>query len=371
LQTSSQSNPSLGVVVVTFQAEAYVTACLESVLATGYDPIRVVVVDNASPDGTADAVRAWATGRTPFVPPPDWPFPDGAPVAKPLEFEETDDVADPSRARRARVTLVASTRNGGFAAGVNTGLRLLAEDRRIEAFWILNPDTIVEPQAPFAFARKAREMGRYGVIGGRVVFMSAPERVQADAGRLHPLAFTGVSLNQGALAPQTSMPSEDTVDYIPGVSMVVSRAFLDRVGPMDETYFLYFEEIDWQMRRGDLPFGLEAAACVRHRAGAAIGSSGWRRAANAFSIYFTTRNLLPFVARWSRWRLPFAYGMAWVKLARHWGFGQPQVSAFLRGLHGLGPPAAVRARLPDKVWSDILRSTPSSGRSGTAGKWSR
>lgn len=75
----------------------------------------------------------------------------------------------------------------------------------------------------------------------------------------------------------TPVPAEDPVDYIPGVSMLVHRSFLEAAGPMDESYLLYFEGIDWQLRRGDLPFGLEPRALVLHREGASVGSGGWQR----------------------------------------------------------------------------------------------
>lgn len=357
---SSPSPHRIGVVIVTYGAEDYVTGCLESLMASGYEGLRIIVVDNASLDRTTEVVRDWASGRTPFAPPEDWPLSRREPIPKPLDYAEirNGDAGERAGDAEATVILAQMERNRGFAAGVNAGLRILAADSSIDHFWVLNPDTIVEPQTPFAFARKAREMGRFGVIGGRVLFLSAPEQVQTDAGRLHRFGFTAVSLNHGAVAAHTMMPRSEDVQYIPGVSMLVSRAFMEHVGPMDETYFLYFEEIDWQLRRGDLPFGLEPEARVLHRAGAAIGSGGWRRAASPFSIYFTCRNLLPFVGRWSPWRLPFAYGMAWAKLVRHWGLGSPQVRAFMCGLHGFGPPREVRARLPESVWAAVLAQAP-------------
>lgn len=348
------SSPVIGVVAVTYAAERFIPGCLESLVAATGPTLRIVVVDNASPDGTVGAVEAWASGRRPFVPPRDWPLTPGAPVAKPVSFRLVDRGAAATTAAEAVVTLLRSERNAGFAAGVNAGLRVLAADRNIDLFWILNPDTVVEPQTPAALLRRAEDLGRFGVIGGRVLFLEAPERVQADAGRLHPLSYTGISINRGAIAVATPMPAADGIDYVPGVSMLVSRAFLERAGPMDESYFLYFEEIDWQLRCGDLPFGLEPEARVLHRAGASIGSGGWRRTASPLSVYFTCRNLLPFVARWSPWRLPFAYGMAWIKLARHWGTSGRNVAAFLAGLHRLSPPAAVRAALPDETWAELL-----------------
>lgn len=352
MPSSTKPGPRIGVVIPTYRAADYIAACLESVAATDHD-LRIVVVDNASPDATDQAVLNWASGRVPFVPPDDWPLPPAPPVAKPLSLCFADDPAAPD----ADITLLRSSVNGGFAYAVNAGLRLLLQDDSIAWFWVLNPDTVVEPQTPAALARKAGEMERFAVIGGRVLYMSDPERIQADAGRLHPLAFTGVSVNQRAIASATSMPNAASVRYIPGASMLVSREFIANVGLMDDRYFLYFEEIDWQLRRGNLPLGLEPDARVLHRAGAAIGSGGGGSPTSPLSIYFMCRNLLPFVARWSPWRLPFAYAMAWAKLFRQWGVSHATLPAFLRGLHGFTPPAALKHQIPRTIWHSAIRNT--------------
>ena len=67
------------------------------------------------------------------------------------------------------------------------------------------------------------------------------------------------------------------------------------------------------------------------------------------------------MARWSPVRLPFAYAMAWWHLFRSWGAAWPRLAAMLRGLHRLGPPRQVRARLPDPVWQHILARRMSEG----------
>ena len=52
--------PTIGVVIVTYGAENFVLECLTSLLESGYPALRVVVVDNASPDSTRERVRSWA-----------------------------------------------------------------------------------------------------------------------------------------------------------------------------------------------------------------------------------------------------------------------------------------------------------------------
>ena len=338
---SDAALPTIAVVVVTYRAAGFIAECLDSLLATRYPALRVIVIDNSSPDGTADAVAAWG---------------EVASAEHGVRFERITRGAAEAPVSAGAI-LVDAGANLGFAGGVNCGLEIALRDLSCDLFWVLNPDTVVEPQTPFALARKAQSMGRFSVIGGRVLYLEDPARVQADGGRLHKFAGTAISVNIGATEKQHPMPSAESLDYIPGVSMLVSRAFIEITGPMPEHYFLYFEEIDWQLRRGTLPLAIEPDARVLHRAGASIGSASASRGASPLSIYFTCRNLPRFVMRWSPWKLPFAYLLAYYKLVRRWGVGGGRIAAAVRGLHGMSPPDRVRAILPEEIWQSIFSTS--------------
>ena len=256
--------------------------------------------------------------------------------------------------------------NLGFAAGVNVGLRAALGDRECDLFWVLNPDATVTPATPFALADEASRMGRFAVIGTRVLYAERPDVVQTDGGRLHALACTGVGVNIGARAAETPLPDPASLAYIAGVSMLVSREFVETAGLMPERWFLYYEEIDWQLARGDLPIGIAPQALVLHSAGASIGSGGVHKRASPLSVYFMARNLLPFVRRHAPAKLPFAYLMAYYKLVRQWGLDRANLAAMLRGLHRLGPPADVRQRLARDVWDRALSPPSAPSRPGDA-----
>lgn len=355
------AEPWIGVVIVTYGAADYIAECLESLVASGYPRLKVVVVDNASPDATPEAVRGWATGARPFVHPEDWPIARGALAAKPRAFAEMEAGAALSARFEdlAEVTLVRSGANRGFAGGVNLGLRALLPHPEIDLFWVLNPDCVVEPQTPGAFAAAARRAGRFSLMGGRAIYFGEPEIVQADGGRFRPWRGTGGSINVGRPAAECAPPEPAAMDYIPGISMLASRLFLERCGLMDESWFLYYDEIDWAFRRGDLPLAVAPEARVRHRSGAAIGSKGRDRLAGPLSAYFGARNRLRFVLRWRPWAAPAAYLTSILAAAKTFlpARAWTQWWATLRGLHGLPPPAAVRTRLDPSVWSTLERRT--------------
>ena len=300
--------PRLGVVIVTYGGADLAKACLTALLASDGVALDVVVVDNASLDGTAAALRSWIAGHAP---------------------------------RGHRLRLVEAEANRGFAAGVNQGLSRLTPDPGLDRFWILNPDTEPAPEAARAFATHP---GRFGLMGGRVVYATPPGRVQIDGGRID--RRTGVTRNLNRGAPGDAPPPVETADFVTGASLVASRAFLERAGPMAEDYFLYYEEVDWAMRRGDLPLIHLPDAVVRHHAGAAIGSAKAAGTASPLSQYCLARARRLFVRRHMPWARPgaLAYGVA--KSARLALSGhEAAAAALLRGALGLRPPKAVADRL--------------------------
>lgn len=333
--------PALGVVVVAYGSADVILDCLESLVASTGVRLAIVVVDNASPDGTPDLVRRWASGA-PHAPPP-LPFPL-LPSRGPRPLRASGESPLPEEGHG--VTLIEAGGNGGFAAGVNLGLARLAAEPALDRFWILNPDSVVPPGTARALATHPAPPGGFALLGGRVLYLDDPDRIQIDGGTID--RRTGVTGNLGLGQSHRATPPPDParVDFVTGASMVASRAFHERAGPLPEHYFLYYEEVDWALRRGGLPLLHCPEALVFHRAGTAIGSPAPGRPASPFSLYFKHRGRLRFVRRHLPLALPGAWAYSLAKAAQlALGGHRAEARAVLLGSAGRPPPPAVRARL--------------------------
>jgi len=351
--------PSLGVVIVLYNSADVILDCVESLLASRNVRLDVVLVDNASTDNTCQVIRDWAAGRVPFKPAPDVPFAIAG-AAKPLSllsaFPQSDGrAAGPGH----RIVLLETGLNAGFAAGVNRGLTLLAGVTELDRFWILNPDSIARPETASAFAMQAEPAGGFGLMGGRVLYCPSDDVIQIDGGTINRKTGVTGNLHQHASHPATPAPHADQMDFITGASMVVSRRFQDHAGPMPEDYFLYYEEVDWAMRRGDLPIVYCPDAVVYHRAGTAIGSAGLGRPASPFSLYFKHRARMRFVRRYFPASLPMAYAYSLAKAAQLGLKGYPKEAATLLGATFGRPPAAeIRTRLSPEAAKRAFAGEP-------------
>ena len=311
------------IILVNWNGWADVVECLGSLLHVVEPPRSIIVVDNASTDGSVSRIEAWCAGEFEHAPQASL---EGVVCSRraPADLRWASlDVGAVMPSPLPQVLLLRSSRNTGFAGGNNLGLAVAAA-AGCRAHWLLNTDTVVAPHSLVALLRRLDERPSAGAVGSTLVYYWRPERVQARGGAVfHP--WTGGSQHLGVDSllsdlPQDPGPTEQACSYIVGASMLITQDWLARVGPMCEDYFLYYEEIDWAER--GRPQGFELAwapdSLVFHKVG---GSS--RKRASRLSLRYLYRNRLVFTRRFHpgmRGRVVRAMGRQLVHhaLRGHW-----------------------------------------------------
>lgn len=332
----------LGIVLVNWNRWADTIECLESVLRSTI-PVRIIVVDNASSDNSVEHIIAWANGMQEAVPisaaMSRFSQP-GCPKPVPFERMSAADLEKSDAVARQVLTLVEAGANLGFAGGNNVGLRLLMADPRVNWFWLLNNDTVIEPTAAEALVRRMSTTHDIGMCGTIVRYYHDPNVVQALNGHSFNM-WTGQSQGIGSRQP-ISKPFDpkrvvDQTDFVVGASLGVSRRFLETIGPMEDRYFLYFEEIDWAARNdGRFAIGFANAATIFHKEGGSIGSSGVPGARSVGSDYWLTRSRLAFMRRNRLWMLPWHWLVTLALIGRRLLKGQVRKAGTIaRALFGM------------------------------------
>jgi GT2 family glycosyltransferase len=201
---------TLSIVIVSFNTRLVLENCLESLDAGSLGiPHDITVVDNASSDGSAGAVRE------------RWPY----------------------------VRVLQQERNLGFAAANNVGIRATRGDLIL----LLNSDTIVptgaidtlvkrllaHPDAAVAGPRLIDPGGRTELSFGRMIGPFAEVRQKV----ILALHDRGVGVAQRWVASATA--AERFVDWVSGACLLVHRADAEAVGLLDERFFLYTEDVDF------------------------------------------------------------------------------------------------------------------------------
>jgi GT2 family glycosyltransferase len=215
--TGPTDGADVAVVIVTHRCRDHVIACLQALRsAAEHSSVQVVVVDNDSRDGTLAALVAG------------------------------DD----------RPTVIAMGRNAGFACAVNRGIAAT----RSRHVLVLNPDTTAAPGSVDRLVRFADATPGAGAIAPRLRNGDGTDQATARAfptpaaalfGRRSPLtrAFPTNRWSARFLTGRDHRGDEPfAVDWVSGACVLVPRAVVDRVGGLDETFFLYWEDADWCRR---------------------------------------------------------------------------------------------------------------------------
>ncbi len=348
---NSLPTPILGVAIVTYASSDVIVGCLDSLLASEDVDLRIALCDNASPDDTVDVIRDWAVQR-------------GLNLAE-IAPEEA------ASGTTASLTLIRLPLNLGFAGGTNAALRHLVADPEIDLAWVLNPDCEVEPSAAKAFAARASRTGEFALMSGRVLFHAGDGIVHSDGGRVNMATGFCHNINRALPVAEADKKPTRRRDFFTGANMIASRAFIETCGLMREDYFLYYEEVDWALRRGDLPLVWCEEAVVRHHVGTSIGTAQANRAASAFSNYFNFRNRMIFLWRFNPVALPFAYLYSAAKVTQIlFRDGREAAAAALRGLLFLSPPHKVEAKVAPASRPLAFRCAESTGRNAMVGRYS-
>ena len=291
----------IGVVVLNWNGWPDTLECLESLLRCRGVEGPIVVCDNDSADDSLDRLKAWAEGRLDVWTPPGAPLRDLShpPHPRPIPFVEHDRGAaergGDDRDDAARLVLVRTEANLGFAGGNNVGLRYLLARQDVDAVWLLNNDTVVDPGAAEALAAEVARDPRIGLCGSTLLYYHEPDRVQAAGGASYN-AWLALPRHIGESLPLARIPGADEVRarlaYPTGASMLVTRVFLEAVGLMSEDYFLYFEELDWARRAaGRFRVGYAPESRVYHREGRSTGTDGSERKSATADYYFLRNRL--------------------------------------------------------------------------------
>lgn len=212
----------VAVAIVSYKSAGLTIDCLRSIEPERSTPgvrVRAIVLDNASGDATAIgeaiAANSWSS----------W------------------------------VTLIQARRNGGFAYGNNLAIQEACGERPADYVYLLNPDTVLRPGAIGALTRFLEDHVEVGIAGSSFenldgtdwpIAFKFPSMLSELEGGLQ-LGLATRLLQRWAVPVQMGKVDQ-SIDWVPGASMMIRRSVIDKIGGFDEGYFLYFEETDFCLR---------------------------------------------------------------------------------------------------------------------------
>ncbi|MFC5446844.1 glycosyltransferase family 2 protein [Paenibacillus aestuarii] len=227
--------------IVTYNSAAYIDQCLEAVFLQNHSIAQVIIVDNASKDGTLGKLERWAD----------------------------------------KCTIVRNAKNNGFAGGHNQAIRLTESDYCL----VLNPDVALEPDYVHHLVSLLSQHRELGSATGKLLFQANPHLVDS-AGLVINKARR--AFDRGANKPSEAYQEAEEVFGVSGAAAMYARRMIDDISVndefFDEDFFAYKEDVDvaWRAQLGGWKAYFEPAAIGYHE-------RGWKEGGRSSKPLFVRR----------------------------------------------------------------------------------
>lgn len=274
----------VAIIILNWNGKKDTVECLTSLrkLHHGEHEISVIVVDNGSSDGSVGAFRK--------------------------QFPE--------------ITVVEHGVNAGFTGGNNKGLEL-AYRQGCDYFWVLNNDTTVDPEALLSFLDAFRDR-HLGLASSKIYFSPGREfhydrYTEKERGKV--IWYAGGIIDWDNIygshrgVDEVDHGQYDMVEetgFVTGCSLIISRSCLEKVGPFDDQYFAYLEDMDLSVRAKQHGYTIQyvPTSIVWHK-----NAGSTARPGNVLQQYYFTRNRLLFGIKYASARTKFALAREAFRLA--------------------------------------------------------
>lgn len=286
--------PHVLIIILTWNHWEVTRHCLDSLRRLTYPNYQVLVVDNGSSDDTVAQIRE--------------------------QYPE--------------VMLLENGRNLGFAAGCNVGLRYALE-RETDYVFLLNNDTEIPPGLLDVLVPEAESLPRLGILSPELRYDHEPDRIWFRGSYRHPLTLEATDF--GPLGPRRirRQDSARAVDYLFGTAMLIPNQALQAVGLFDESFFMYYEDMDLSIRMQRAGYRLYSTTrtALTHQVAASTDEH------SDFRYYHKARSSVIFFRKHAGWLrrllviIPYRTGSMISTVTRLASKGEwATVRAYLRGL---------------------------------------
>lgn len=250
----SNERPLVWIIIVNWNGKADTLACLSSLRKISYASRHILVVDNASADGSVEAIRA--------------------------QFPE--------------VEVLVNERNERFARANNQGMQK-ALAAGADLVLLLNNDTEVAPDFLDHLVSAAASRPEVGMVAPKIYYHHDSQLIWFAGGRIN--FWTGRVSHRG-LRQRDFPPKHDSpevVDFLTGCAILAKRECLEKIGFLDESYYMYAEDVDWcwRARKAGFVCLYQPAAKIWHKVSASAGGS--------FKVYHKVRGNFIFFRRYAKW----------------------------------------------------------------------
>lgn len=239
----------VSIILVNYNGEKYNTECINSILSNEYKNIEIIVVDNCSTDNSLELLK---------------------------------------RIFKDKITIIESKYNGGFSYANNLGIEY-SINNNTDYIMLLNNDTVIKPNAIKIMVDTVEQIDDCVVVP-KIKYYDDRNMIWYAGGKID--WKMGNAIHYGLNDTDNSKYNvKKKINFATGCCMILSKSTFDKIGYLDENYFLYFEDVDYSMKINNSKCNIiyEPLAEIYHKVSATTGGKD-----SSMFIYYITRNRLAF-----------------------------------------------------------------------------
>lgn len=248
--------PLVYIILLNWNGKEDTLECLRSLEKINYPNYRICLVDNASTDGSVEAVRT----------------------------------AYPN------VEIIENSENLRFAEGNNVGIRY-ALNRGVDYVLLINNDTKVDTEFLQVMVSFAENNSLIGLVGPMIYYYDQPNLIWSAGGEI---SFWRGRIAHRGLRQRNSVKFNEIieVDYLTGCTLLVKKEVIKKVGLLDSSYYIYTEDTDWceRAKRAGFKLFLVPQAKVWHKISSTSGGG-----LTDYKVFHKVKSNYLFFNKYARW----------------------------------------------------------------------
>lgn len=253
--------PGVAIIIVNWNSYDMTSQCLVSLRSLDYPDFKTIVVDNGSTDGSADRLET--------------------------DFPE--------------IILLRNKENRGFTGGNNSGI-VYAIENDFEYLMLLNNDTVITPPFLGCLINSIDTTPSIGAIQPKIMYNYDRSVIWNAGTALNRFLFTFKTIGENE-KDQGLYDKAGEIPWITGCCFLVRTDIIRQIGPLDDKFFIYYEDVDWSLKiRGrSHKLWYEPKAVIYHEAGMSDANRIDHNEGkmSPFSHYMNVRNHLYVVRRYA------------------------------------------------------------------------
>jgi GT2 family glycosyltransferase len=240
----------ISIIVLNWNGKKVLKGCLDSIRAQKFKNSEVIVVDNASTDGSQEMIKK----------------------------------------KYAFVKLIKNKENRGYAGGNNIGIK----KAKGEYILILNNDTVLDKN----FLKELwSNRKKADILGVKNFYFDKKNIIWAIGSKVNK--FTNRAKLVANNIPDSKKINKIKVEYLVGSAMLINKKVINKVGFLDESFFAYYEETEWQTRAKNKGFTISWIPSAKLWHKVAYSTGGGR---SPLSAYYLVRNRGYYIKKWSKYK---------------------------------------------------------------------